>query len=162
MKDGQIQIRTHKIISKGDHFPTKKSIKFTEKQMPPESVINIKLSYLPEEAPHLKNTIIQAYEIHLPKVNSEKFEFVLHFVMDQNGVPFIERGNLNEIWYEDAPVDKKVDGKEKTENKDSKILSINHTISSCHVTDNYCKLKDAVIVWTNEVIKNYANNKNSN
>lgn len=121
MKDGQIQIRTHKIISKGDHFPTKKSIKFTEKQMPPESVINIKLSYLPEEAPHMKNPIIQAYEIHLPKVNSEKFEFVLHFVMDQNGVPFIERGNLNEVWFEDAPVDKNVDGKEKTDNKDNKM-----------------------------------------
>ena len=41
----------------------------------------------------------------------------------------------------------------ESENKESRILSIHHTLSSCHVTDNYCKLKDSIIVWTNEVIK---------
>lgn len=107
LKDGQVQIRTHKIINKGDHFPSNKSIKFNEKQLPQEKIIQVKLYYNKEEATHLSNPLITSYDIHLPKISTEKFELVLHFHMNINGVPFIEKANLNEITFEEVPVDKK-------------------------------------------------------
>lgn len=107
LKDGQVQIRTHKIINKGDHFPSNKSIKFNEKQLPHEKVIQVKLYYSKDEATHLSNPLISVYDIHLPKISTEKFELVLHFHMDLNGIPFIEKSNLNEITYEEVPVEKK-------------------------------------------------------
>lgn len=120
MKDGQVQIRTHKLIAKGDHFPAKKTIKFTEKQVPNEPVINLKLGYSPEEAPHLSNHVIRAYSVVLPKITSDKFEFVLNFGIDANGFPSIEKGTINEYWFEEAPVDPKEKEKEK-ESKDNKM-----------------------------------------
>lgn len=107
MKEGEVKIRTHKITNRGDNFPCKKSIKFTEKQLPKENTINIKLSYLNDEVPHMKNSNILSYDVHIPKINAEKFELVLHFVMDINGIPSIEKADFNEIWLEDQPADKK-------------------------------------------------------
>jgi heat shock protein 4 len=132
IKEGQVQIRTHKIIKKGDAFPTKKSIKFTEKQLPQESILNIKLKYDETEVPHLKNQVINSYEIHLPKITNDKFEFVLHFCMDINGMPYIEKSALNEYWFEEVPVvvskpeekkDEKKDDK-KEEKKDDKKMDV--------------------------------------
>jgi len=129
MKDGQVQIRTHKILGKGEHFPTKKSIKFNEKQVPPESIINLKLLYVKEELPHMKNHTINSYEVHLPKVSQEKFEFVLHFSMDINGMPFIDKVNLIEYWFEDVVVEikeeKKNEAKMEVEPETKKVRKEN-------------------------------------
>lgn len=121
LKDGQVQIRTHKILNKGEHFPTKKSIKFTEKQVPNEKMLNLKLLYVYDELPHMKNHVINSYEIHLPPVNQEKFDFVLHFSMDINGMPFIDKVNITEYWFEEVAVEVKKDDKNNEKKEDGKM-----------------------------------------
>jgi len=81
----------------------------------------------------MKNQVINSYEIHLPKITNDKFEFVLHFCMDINGMPYIEKSALNEYWFEEEPVvvskstevkkDEKKDDK-KEEKKDDKKMDI--------------------------------------
>jgi hypothetical protein len=61
LKDGQVQIRTHKLISKGEIMPNKKSIKFTEKQMPKQDVIQMKFFYDKDEVPFLSNHLLSKY-----------------------------------------------------------------------------------------------------
>jgi heat shock protein 4 len=78
----------------------------------------MKLAYLPEEVPFMKNHYIRSYNIILPKISTEKFELILHFVIDQNGIPSIDKANLNEIWFEEVPVEKKEEKKE--DKKDDK------------------------------------------
>ena len=58
LEDGQTQIRQHKIIGKGEILPNKKSIKFTEKQIPKQDVITLKLYYNKDEIPFLNNTLL--------------------------------------------------------------------------------------------------------
>ena len=148
LKDGQIQIRTHKLLSKGDVFPAKKTIKFTEKQVPNEPILTMKLGYIPEEVPFMKNHYIRTYNIILPKFNTEKFELVLHFVVDTNGIPSIDKATLNEIWYEEAPADKKEEKKE--ENK----MDVDQEVKQI-------KRERAVMVSLNLVEQNFGLNRNS-
>lgn len=49
LEDGNLEIRKNKLISRGENIPNKKSIKFTEKQMPKQEVITLKFFYNPEE-----------------------------------------------------------------------------------------------------------------
>ena len=43
VKDGTLEIRNTKIISKGENVPNRKSIKFNEKQLPKQSSLELKL-----------------------------------------------------------------------------------------------------------------------
>jgi molecular chaperone DnaK (HSP70) len=58
LEDGQVEIRHHKIISKGEIMPNKKSIKFTEKQIPKRDVIELKFYYSQPEIPHLTKHLL--------------------------------------------------------------------------------------------------------
>ena len=78
----------------------------------------MKLAYLPEEVPFMKNNYIRSYNIILPKISTEKFELILHFVIDQNGIPSIDKANLNEIWFEEVPAEKKEEKKDETTKMD--------------------------------------------
>jgi heat shock protein 4 len=118
VKDGKVQIRSHGIIKKGDVFPSRKSIKFTEKQVPSDAVIQVRLMYKQEEVPFMKNTVLTTYSLGMPVgLKEEKFEFVLQFNMDINGIPLIDKATVNEIWYEDAAVDDKKDDKKNDDKK---------------------------------------------
>jgi molecular chaperone DnaK (HSP70) len=58
LEDGQIQVRQHKIIGKGEILPNKKSIKFTEKQIPKQDVLELRFYYSQPEIPHLFNHLL--------------------------------------------------------------------------------------------------------
>jgi hypothetical protein len=58
IEDGQIQTRTHTIIKKGENFPSRKSIKFTEKQTPKQDVIQLRFFYNNEEVTFLNNHLL--------------------------------------------------------------------------------------------------------
>jgi hypothetical protein len=62
LKDGAVQIRNHKIISKGENLPNRKSIKFSEKQIPKEEILKLKFSYLHEEIPYLSNVQLSKFK----------------------------------------------------------------------------------------------------
>jgi hypothetical protein len=77
----------------------------------------MKLGYLQSEVPFMKDSHIRSYNILLPKINTEKFELILHFVIDHNGIPSIDKANVNEIWFEDAAPQQN----QKEEKKDEKM-----------------------------------------
>jgi molecular chaperone DnaK (HSP70) len=58
VKNDQVETRTTKLIQKNELFPSRKSIKFTEKQIPKESVLDIKFYYNHEELSFLKNALL--------------------------------------------------------------------------------------------------------
>ena len=49
LEDGNLEVRKNKLISRGENIPNKKSIKFTEKQMPKQEVLTLKFFYNNEE-----------------------------------------------------------------------------------------------------------------
>jgi hypothetical protein len=53
-----LEIRRNKLISRGENIPNKKSIKFTEKQMPKQDVMTLKFFYNPEEYNLTPNTLL--------------------------------------------------------------------------------------------------------
>jgi hypothetical protein len=127
-KDGQIQIRTHKILAKGDNIPNRKSIKFTEKQIPKQDLINLKFYYISDEAPFMTNTLLKTYAVTIPHLKEEQYTLVLQFYMDSSGIPHLDKAFVNETYYEDAPVKKTAttttttnttENKDSTENKDT-------------------------------------------
>lgn len=61
LKDGAVQIRNHKIISKTENLPNRKSIKFSEKQIPKNDLLTLKFSYLKEEIPFLSNILLSKF-----------------------------------------------------------------------------------------------------
>lgn len=119
LKDGKIETRHHKILKKGDVLPAKKTIKFNEKQLPNDPILNFKLCYDLEEISHLKNNNIRTYSVIIPKINTEKFEFVMNFSIDNNGIPSIDKATINEFTFED--VVENVDVKSKDKEDKSKM-----------------------------------------
>jgi hypothetical protein len=134
-KEGQIQIRTHTIIKKGENIPSRKSIKFSEKQVPKQDVLQLRLFYNNEEIPFLNNNLLSNYYqsniletlmVSLPHVKEETWTFILQFYLDANGLPHLDKASINEVYYEDAPTttkttppaeNKPAEGAEKTEAK---------------------------------------------
>ena len=57
-KDGAVQMRNHTIIKKGENLPSRKSIKFSEKQTPKQDVIQLRFFYNNEEVGFLNNTLL--------------------------------------------------------------------------------------------------------
>lgn len=111
-KEGQIQIRTHTIIKKGENFPSRKSIKFSEKQVPKQDVLQLRIFYNNDEITFLNNNLLSKYFISnlletfmvsLPHVKEEQWTFILQFYLDANGLPHLDKASINEIYYEDAP-----------------------------------------------------------
>lgn len=58
MKNDQIETRSTKLIQKNEQFPSRKSIKFSEKQIPKEAVLDIKFLYSLEELSFLKQNLL--------------------------------------------------------------------------------------------------------
>jgi hypothetical protein len=58
LKDGVLEIRNTKIISKGENLPNKKSIKFNEKQTPRQSILELKLYYSKDENIPVKDYLL--------------------------------------------------------------------------------------------------------
>ena len=58
LKNDQVEIRTTKLIQRSELFPSRKSIKFSEKQIPKDSVLDIKFHYNSEELNFLKQTLL--------------------------------------------------------------------------------------------------------
>ena len=58
LKDGAVQTRTHLIIKRGENLPSRKSIKFSEKQVPKQEVIQLRFYYNNEEFGFLNNTLL--------------------------------------------------------------------------------------------------------
>jgi molecular chaperone DnaK (HSP70) len=95
--------RTHTLIKKGETFPNRKSIKFSEKQTPKQETLTLKLMYSTDEAPYLKNNLLNIYWVSLAKVEEEQWTFALQFYLDNNGLPSLDKASINSVYYEDAP-----------------------------------------------------------
>lgn len=112
VKDGEVQIRQHKIMTRGEMYPNRKTIKFTEKQTPKQQVIEVKIYYDKSENISAPNPLLrifyfnslETYLITLPQVKEEQFNFVLTFYMDVNGMPHIDKATINETYYEEVPI----------------------------------------------------------
>jgi hypothetical protein len=98
-----VQLRTHTIIKKGENFPNRKSIKFSDKQTPKQDVLTLKFMYNPDEAQYIKNTLLNSYMVSLAKIEEEQWTFALQFYLDHNGIPSLDKASINSIYYEDAP-----------------------------------------------------------
>jgi molecular chaperone DnaK (HSP70) len=143
-KDGQIQIRQHKIIGKGEIMPNKKSIKFTEKQLPKLETVNLKFYYNKEELPYLTESLLESCMVSVPQVKEEQYSFVIHFYLDSSGIPHLDKATINEFYYEEVKHDKKEEkkeGEDKSKKEKSTICSIK--IAECNfgvpqnVLDNF-------------------------
>ena len=118
-------MRKNKLISRGENIPNKKSIKFTEKQMPKQEVVTLKFFYSNEEYnfspnPLLSKTIKQNKKfnfiifyfnykkdscmISIPNVKEESFQFVVQFLLDICCIPHVDKASINEVYYEEVPV----------------------------------------------------------
>ena len=62
MKNDQTEIRTTRLIQRNEMFPSRKSIKFSEKQIPKEAVLDIKFLYNTEELSFLKNNLLSKFK----------------------------------------------------------------------------------------------------
>jgi len=58
IKDGNLEIRNTKIISKGENIPNRKSIKFNERQLPKQGMLELKLHYNKDDNPDLKDHLL--------------------------------------------------------------------------------------------------------
>jgi hypothetical protein len=63
MKNENLEIRKTKLILKNEVFPSRKSIKFTEKQIPKNNVLDMKFNYSLEELPYLKQSLLSKNSI---------------------------------------------------------------------------------------------------
>lgn len=95
--NGTIEARSKEIIRKGESFPARKHVKFTNRQLPKDSTVRINLSYKPQEVNYLKNPLIASYSITLPcAIESDEYELVLNFYLNEFGIPTIEKACLIE------------------------------------------------------------------
>lgn len=58
IKEGNLELRNTKIIGRGENIPNRKSIKFNEKQLPKQNVIEMKLYYNKDEYPNIKDHLL--------------------------------------------------------------------------------------------------------
>ena len=58
VKNEQIETRSTKLIQRNELFPSRKSIKFSEKQIPKESTLELKFFYSNEELTFLKQNLL--------------------------------------------------------------------------------------------------------
>jgi hypothetical protein len=56
-----LETRKNRLISRGENIPNKKSIKFTEKQMPKQDVLTLKFFYNNEEYNFTSNPLLSIY-----------------------------------------------------------------------------------------------------
>lgn len=61
VKNDQVELRSTKLIQKNELFPSRKSIKFSEKQIPKESSLEVKFFYSHEELPFLKQNLLSKF-----------------------------------------------------------------------------------------------------
>merc|ERR1712151_1381904 len=106
--------RKNKLISRGENIPNKKSIKFTEKQMPKQDVITLKFSYNSEEYNFTPNPLLNSCIISIPSVKEEQYQFVVQFLLDICCIPHVDRASINETYFEEVPIKEPV----KTDKKD--------------------------------------------
>jgi len=120
VKDGNLEIRNTKIISKGENLPNRKSIKFNEKQLPKQNMLEMKLMYNKDE-PNIKDALLKTYQIVLPQKMDEQFTFSLQFLQDSNGLPHIDKASIIEVkWEEKEVVTSKADAKKDAKSGDKK------------------------------------------
>lgn len=58
IKNDKLEIRNTKLIQKHEVLPIRKSIKFTEKQIPKDNVLDMKFHYCLDEIPYLKQSLL--------------------------------------------------------------------------------------------------------
>jgi len=104
VKNDQVEVRTTKLISRNELFPSRKSIKFTEKQIPKDSILDIKFFYSQEELTFLKHNLLKNYMISIPHVKEEQYTLVMEFYLDQNGLFALDKAFINEVYYEDKVI----------------------------------------------------------
>ena len=112
IKNDQVEIRNTKLIQKGELFPSRKSIKFTEKQIPKETVLDMKFYYSNEEITFLKQNllskkffnILENYMISIPQVKEEQYTLVMEFYLDQNGLFNLDKAFISETYLEDKVI----------------------------------------------------------
>ena len=61
VKDGVLEIRNTKIISKGENVPNRNSIKFNEKQLPKQGMLELKLHLNKDEFPHMTDLLLSNF-----------------------------------------------------------------------------------------------------
>lgn len=57
----KLEIRNNKLIHKNESFPIRKSIRFTEKQMTKDNIIDMKFHYSLDELPFLKQSLLSKF-----------------------------------------------------------------------------------------------------
>lgn len=113
LKNGNIENRTHLILRAGENFPAKKSITFTESQVPKKDVIPLRFCYISKEVEWMDNLLLKGYQVTMPKKTEEKFKFTLTFELDINGLPKLSAAVINEEYYEEVPVPVKKEEKKE-------------------------------------------------
>lgn len=110
VKNDVLEQRTTKLIQRNELFPSRKSIKFTEKQIPKDAVINVNFLYNKDEVTFMKNTLLskhnltlEHYMITIPQVKEEQYTLVMEFYLDQNNLFVLDKAFINEVYYEDKP-----------------------------------------------------------
>lgn len=61
LKDDVLETRSTTLIQRNENFPIRKSIKFTESQIPKSEKLELKFFYSKDELPFLKNTFLSKF-----------------------------------------------------------------------------------------------------
>ncbi len=108
MKNENLEIRKTKLIMKNEIFPSRKSIKFTEKQIPKNNVLDMKFNYSLEELPYLKQSLLsknrinlENYMVSIPNVQEDQYTLAMEFYLDQNGLFSLDKAVLIVTYFED-------------------------------------------------------------
>lgn len=111
MKSENLEIRKTKLIMKNEMFPSRKSIKFTEKQIPKNNVLDMKFHYSLEELPYLKQSllsknsiIVENYMVSIPNVQEDQYTLAMEFYLDQNGLFSLDKAVLIVTYLEDKVI----------------------------------------------------------
>jgi len=103
-KNEKVETRTTKLVNRNEVFPTRKSIKFSEKQIPKDTVLDLKFFYSLEELNFLKNSLLKNYMIGIPKVKEEQYTLALEFYLDSNNLFNLDKAYIVEVYYEEKVV----------------------------------------------------------
>ena len=68
-KNEKVEIRNTKLILKNEPYPSRKSIKFTEKQIPKDTVLDMKFFYNTEELTFLKQAFLSIFRNLIKKIS---------------------------------------------------------------------------------------------
>ena len=108
IKNDMLDMKSTKLITKQEVFPSRKSIKFTEKQIPKDHVIDIKFHYSLDEIPFLKQSllsknflILEKYMVTIPNIQEEEYTLAMEFYLDPNGLFSLDKAIIFSTYFED-------------------------------------------------------------